>query len=186
MKLTAVIFALLATAFALPQRHNGGPGNNRPGNNGPPATIPPANAPPTSTPPANNQPSTSTPSTNNGGTIDPSLVPDFGITAGIPSTNQKGSCQGNNNVNIPCQCPPSKAAFISVLEKFNAQGNIFGDAFSFNTNTADQSPATQLARVNAAIVALQNFDQTSKGEGCPAGGSAPGFISLRTKLQAEV
>lgn len=186
MKFTVVFFALLATALALPQRHNFGPGTGRGGNNAPPANTPPANAPPTSTSPANTPPAANTQAASTGGTIDPSLVPDFGITAGIPSTTQAGSCQGANNVNIPCQCPPSKAAFISVLEKFNAQGNVFGDAFSFNTNTADQSPATQLARVNAAIVALQNFDQTTKGEGCPAGGSAPGFIAARTKLQAEV
>lgn len=189
MKCTVFFLALVVTALGAPQRHRRPNGTNQPfpgalDTNKPAPSAPDTNQPAPSVP-GTNVPPTNAPTPNTGGTIDPSLVPDFGITPGIPSTNQPGSCQGNNNVNIPCDCPPSKADFIDVLEKFNARGNIFGSPFNFDTNTADRSPATQLSRVSAAIVALQNFDDASIGQGCPAGGSAPNFLAVQAQLRNE-
>jgi hypothetical protein len=45
----------------------------------------------------------------------------------------------------------------------------------------DMSYATQLERVDACIITLQNFDNTVKGAGCPAA-SAPNFITLQAGL----
>ncbi len=118
-------------------------------------------------------------------TIDPTLVPAFGLVAGIPSTSQLGSCQGSNDVNIPCSCPQDMGAFIQRLEQFSSAGNAFGIPVTFSDDVNDMSVATQLDRVNACIVTLQNFDDTSEGVGCPAA-SAPNFLTVQASLLQQL
>jgi hypothetical protein len=113
--------------------------------------------------------------------IDPTLVPAFGIVPGIPSISQPGSCQGANGINIPCPCPPDRDEFIQRLEQFSSAGKAFDIPLSFSTDMDDMSYATQLERVDACIITLQNFDNTVKGAGCPAA-SAPNFITLQAGL----
>ena len=114
-------------------------------------------------------------------TIDPTLIPAFGIVPGIPSTSQPGSCQGANGVNIPCPCPPDWDAFVQRLEQFTSAGKAFDIPLAFSADVSDMSFATQLDRVDACIITLQNFDNTVKGAGCPAA-SAPNFIALQAEL----
>lgn len=118
-------------------------------------------------------------------TIDPSLVPAFGIVPGILSVSQLGSCQGANDINIPCSCPPSIDAFIQRLEQFTSAGNAFGIPLSFSNDVGDLSGSTQLDRVNACIITLQNFDDTVLGAGCPAA-SASTFIAMQESLLQEL
>ena len=117
--------------------------------------------------------------------IDPTLVPEFGIVPGIPSTSQLGSCQGANGINIPCPCPPDRNAFIQRLEQFASVGMAFDVPLNFSTDIGDMSYATQLDRVDACLITLQNFDNTVKGAGCPAA-SAPNFITLQAMLLQEL
>lgn len=115
------------------------------------------------------------------------LVPGFGTTPGIPSTSQLGSCEnfppdsGDAETNIPCQCPPDRTAFIQRLEQFSAAGNAFGIPVRFSTDVNDMSIPTQLDRINACLVTLQNFDNTAFGVGCPAA-SAPTFVGIQESL----
>lgn len=118
--------------------------------------------------------------------IDPRLIIPFGVTPGIPSLDQLGSCQGYDQINIPCKCPPTKEDFLNMLQKFNTRGDIFGSPFHFDTNLTDQSAETQLARINAAIVALQNLDDTTKGKGCPARAAAPNFVVAQMRLTDQI
>ncbi len=118
-------------------------------------------------------------------TIDAELVPTFGIVAGVPSVSQLGSCQGADGIDIPCGCPPNMAPFIQRLEQFTAAGEAFDVPLTFSKDSTDMSPATQLDRVNACIITLQNFDNTVKGAGCPAA-SAPNFIALQAELLQQL
>jgi hypothetical protein len=117
--------------------------------------------------------------------VDPILVPAFGIVPGIPSTTQLGSCQGANGIDIPCPCPPDRDAFIQRLEQFNAVGRAFDVPLNFSTDLSDMTLATQLGRVDACIITLQNFDNTVPGAGCPAA-SAPNFIALQGAILQEI
>ena len=50
--------------------------------------------------------------------VDPSLVPEFGVTAGV-NPDGTGNCDGITGANgqpilIPCQCPPDRNTFIQV------------------------------------------------------------------------
>ena len=110
--------------------------------------------------------------------IDASFIPPFGAVSGIPSATQPGSCQGASNINIPCQCPPNKDVFQARLTEFVSAGSAFGITVSFPTDNSVQS---QLERVNACIVTLQNIDNTVLGEGCPIA-AAPNFSSLQEGL----
>jgi hypothetical protein len=52
------------------------------------------------------------------GGVDPALVPEFGLQAGLNPTGT-GDCDGIRNaagqiVKIPCACPPERNAFIAV------------------------------------------------------------------------
>ena len=99
--------------------------------------------------------------------INPILVPDFGVTAGVPSTTQPGSCQGLNGVNIKCTCPPPRQQFLAKLNQFVGQGTAgkSGEPISFPEGN---DPASIALQNHALIITMQNFDDTVKGEGCPA------------------
>ncbi|KAF4617859.1 hypothetical protein D9613_005720 [Agrocybe pediades] len=102
--------------------------------------------------------------------VDPNLVPQFGIQAGVNPTGT-GDCDGVKNaagvvVKIPCSCPPNRDDFIASLNANVAAGHAVnnpGIAVSFPT---DNSQASQLARLNAATVTLQNL--RGPGVGCPS------------------
>ncbi|KAL8829352.1 MAG: hypothetical protein Q9191_002061 [Dirinaria sp. TL-2023a] len=97
--------------------------------------------------------------------VNPALVPDFGVTRGIP-TAQAGTCQGLNGATIPCFCPPNREPFIDRLNQYVDAGNAFGIPVSF----PDGSDAASItAQNNALVVTLQNFNNTAKGVGCPQG-----------------
>ena len=98
------------------------------------------------------------------GSIPENLVPDFGVTPGIPNPAQAGSCLGLNDASIPCFCPPPRNDFIARLNTIVAAGNAFGHPAQFPT---DDSAASKAARLNALTVTMQNFNGTASGVGCP-------------------
>ena len=75
--------------------------------------------------------------------------------------------------------------FNQLLEQFVSAGQAFDVPLRFSKDTNDMTPATQLDRVNACIVTLQNFDNTVKGAGCPAA-SAPNFITLQATFLQQL
>ncbi|MCJ1444172.1 MAG: hypothetical protein MMC23_004673 [Stictis urceolatum] len=98
------------------------------------------------------------------GPVNPAQVPDFGVTAG--QNNVDGSCDGSvPGVKIPCDCPPSKDAFIPKLNEFLAAGQVpDGTKISFPTSDSVQD---QITRAMVTLNVLQNFSGNS-GVGCPA------------------
>lgn len=105
--------------------------------------------------------------------VDPNQVPQFGIQAGV--NPQNGNCDGLNGIKIPCSCPPDRNAFIAKLNQNVAAGQVFGTPVPFPT---DASNASQAARIEAAIITLQNL--RGPGVGCPA--SSTTFVSQRAAL----
>jgi hypothetical protein len=65
--------------------------------------------------------------------IEPSLVPDFGLIAG-QDPNGSGSCAGANNILIPCFCPPNREKFIDKVNSAVASGNFLGTPVTFNVD----------------------------------------------------
>jgi hypothetical protein len=134
------------------------------------ATVPPA--PPTQPsapvqPPPTASVSSLPSSTAN---IDPTLVPEFGVTAGQNPTGT-GDCDGIPNaagvpIKIPCSCPPDRTSFIQSLSNNVAAGHAVNNPTIQLSFPTDNSEASQLARINAAIVTLQNLN--GPGVGCPA------------------
>ncbi|PCH36640.1 hypothetical protein WOLCODRAFT_167044 [Wolfiporia cocos MD-104 SS10] len=116
--------------------------------------------------------------------VNANLVPQFGIIAGVKDGNT-GSCQGVDGTNgqpilIPCQCPPDRDTF---LDSLNA--NVAADHAIHNPSVAvsfptDSSTASQLTRLNAALVTLQNIN--GSGVGCPA--AATTWLALEKQIQA--
>lgn len=54
--------------------------------------------------------------------VDPNLVPQFGLAAGLNPTGT-GDCDGIPNaqgvpIKIPCSCPPDRNSFIQVSNSF--------------------------------------------------------------------
>ena len=96
------------------------------------------------------------------GAFDPSLVPEFGVQAGV-SPDGQGNCIGLNNVKIPCSCPPDRQDFIQRVQAAAASGNSEGVPVEF---PLDDSSASKKARIQTSIVVLQNLN--GRGVGCPA------------------
>jgi len=103
--------------------------------------------------------------------VDPALIPQFGFSAGLNPTGT-GDCDGAVNganglpIKIPCSCPPDRVSFIQSLNANVAAGHATNNptvAVSFPT---DASPASQIARIQTALVTLQNLH--GPGVGCPA------------------
>jgi hypothetical protein len=144
-----------------------------------PAAPPAAPAPP---PPAPQAPAPSAPSGGAGG-VDPALVPEFGLQSGLNPTGT-GDCDGIRNaagniVKIPCACPPSRDSFIASLNGNVAAGRVVnnpGVSVSFPT---DNSKASKLARMQAALVTLQNL--RGPGVGCPAASTT--FLAQQKAIQ---
>jgi hypothetical protein len=114
--------------------------------------------------------------------IEQTLIPAFGIDSGIPSVKQLGSCQGANDIDIPCQCPPTLDNFAARLSQFVAAGDVFGIEIAFPTDSSVQS---QLARIDACIDTLQNMDDTVLGQGCPIA-AAPNFGAIQASLLQQL
>ncbi|CAI6332430.1 unnamed protein product [Periconia digitata] len=103
------------------------------------------------------------------GAFDASLVPEFGIEAG-QQPDGAGNCIGNNNVKIPCSCPPDRQEFIQKVQAAAAAGNSEGVPVEFPT---DNSSASEKARIGTSIIVLQNLN--GLGQGCPA--AATNFLA---------
>jgi len=104
------------------------------------------------------------------GGVDPALVPQFGLSPGLNPTGT-GDCDGIDNaqgvpIKIPCSCPPNRTSFIQSLSANVAAGHAVNNPTVQLSFPTDNSKASQLARINAAIVTLQNFK--GPGVGCPA------------------
>ncbi|GJJ16071.1 hypothetical protein Clacol_010350 [Clathrus columnatus] len=112
---------------------------------------------------------TSSSSSNSNLAIDPALVPDLGLQSGLNPTGT-GDCDGipgSNGVpiKIPCQCPPDRTTLLNALSANVAAGhavNNSGVAISFPTDNSTQS---QLNRITAVVITLQNLN--GPGKGCP-------------------
>ena len=164
-----------------------------------PAPAPASPAPaPQSPAPASPAPGAPAPA----GGVDPNLVPQFGLQAGLNPTGT-GDCDGIKNaagqvVKIPCSCPPDRGSFIAVsislsvpritvlklvLQSLSANVaaghavNNPGVAVSFPT---DNSKASQIARIQTAIVTLQNL--RGPGVGCPAASTT--FVAQQQAIAA--
>ncbi|TCD65824.1 hypothetical protein EIP91_002174 [Steccherinum ochraceum] len=132
----------------------------------PAASASAAPPPPAATPPANNAASS--------GKATPDqvaqLAPDLGFTAGKNPTGT-GDCDGAVNdasgkpIKVPCACPPDRATFIAALRQDVAAGFAVNNPSVKIDFPTDNSKASQSARVEAAIVALQNLN--GPGKGCP-------------------
>ncbi|KAH0586436.1 hypothetical protein H2248_007671 [Termitomyces sp. 'cryptogamus'] len=102
--------------------------------------------------------------------VDPALVPEFGVTAGVNPTGT-GDCDGianpaGNVIKIPCSCPPDRASFLQSLNANVNAGKVVNNPSVSVTFPTDDSKDSQLARLQTAIVTLQNLN--GPGKGCPA------------------
>ncbi|KAG9311436.1 hypothetical protein JVU11DRAFT_8549 [Chiua virens] len=118
--------------------------------------------------------------------VDPSLVPSFGWQAGV-NPDGTGNCDGAVNgtngkpILVPCQCPPNSTFFLSALNTNVAAGFVTTNPTVKLTFPADNSTDSQLARLNAASVTLQNLE--GPGTGCPI--SSTTFTAQRKAIEAE-
>ncbi|KAG1730577.1 hypothetical protein EDB19DRAFT_1856163 [Suillus lakei] len=102
--------------------------------------------------------------------VNPALVPSFGWQSGV-NPDGTGNCDGAVNgtngkpILVPCQCPPNSTFFLSNLNKNVAAGFVTTNPTVKVSFPTDNSTASQLARLNAAAVTLQNLE--GPGVGCP-------------------
>ncbi|KAI0035225.1 hypothetical protein K488DRAFT_43823 [Vararia minispora EC-137] len=102
--------------------------------------------------------------------VNPNLVPQFGFQSGVNPTGT-GDCDGAVNdasgqpIKIPCSCPPDRTSFIQELNANVAVGHVLNNPTVQLSFPEDNSTASQLARLNAAAVTLQNLN--GPGKGCP-------------------
>jgi len=185
-----LVYVLAATLSALPvlaQRHHGGGGggfSGHGGGNSPKTFITITSAAPAATSgtgsPSKASPSNSTSSVGSSGassgSVDASLIPPFGITAGIKATDGTVNCVGDGGKDIQCDCPPDLNTFVGAVDQFVASGLAF---------PSGDSAADQLTRLQTCIVTLQNFrGGAGSGVGCPAVSTT--WNELQAKLQSEV
>jgi len=118
------------------------------------------------------------PRAQGGGGVDPNLVPQFGIE---PNQNPTGTgdCDGVNGVKIPCSCPPDRGAFIDSLNANVAAGHAVNNPSVAVSFPSDDSKDSQLARIQASLVTLQNLN--GPGVGCPAASTT--FVAQQSAIQ---
>ncbi|EMD32957.1 hypothetical protein CERSUDRAFT_118386 [Gelatoporia subvermispora B] len=148
----------------------------------PPATTAAAPPPPATTAAAA-PPATSSATASTSGGVDPNLVPQFGVQAGV-NPDGTGNCDGIDGANgqpilIPCSCPPDRDTFIQDLSANVAAGKAVNNPSVAVTFPTDNSTQSQLARIEAAIVTLQNLN--GPGVGCPA--SSTTFSAQQQAIQ---
>ncbi|KAH9987106.1 hypothetical protein BJV77DRAFT_803861 [Russula vinacea] len=102
--------------------------------------------------------------------VNEALVPPFGFSSGLNPTGTgdcDGAVKGGNGqpIKIPCDCPPDRATFIKILNANVAAGHVLDNPSVTISFPEDSSKASQLARLNAASVTLQNLN--GSGKGCP-------------------
>ncbi|KAG2158058.1 uncharacterized protein EDB93DRAFT_1334955 [Suillus bovinus] len=118
--------------------------------------------------------------------VNPALVPSFGWQSGI-NPDGTGNCDGAVNgtngkpILVPCQCPPNSTFFLANLDKNVAAGFVTTNPTVKVSFPTDNSTASQLARLNAAAVTLQNLE--GPGVGCPI--SSTTFSAQRNAISAE-
>ncbi|KAF5331310.1 hypothetical protein D9758_015802 [Tetrapyrgos nigripes] len=115
--------------------------------------------------------------------VDPALVPDFGLQSGLNPTGT-GDCDGINGPNgqpikIPCACPPDRASFLQSLNANVNAGHVVNNAGVSVSFPTDNSKDSQLARLQTAIVTLQNLN--GPGVGCPAASTT--FLAQQKAIQ---
>jgi len=187
---STLVYALVAICSAttvLAQRGHGEGGGsgggffNHGGDNAPTTLITQTSAAPAATATATESSGGSTTgstssSSSGSSSVDASLIPPFGITAGVKASDGTANCAGDNNVDIPCTCPPALDTFVTDVEKFVAGG------LSFPSGTSAQD---QLTRLQTCIVTLQNFvGGAGSGVGCPIVSTT--WKELQAQLEAEV
>jgi len=103
--------------------------------------------------------------------VNPSLIPQFGVSPGVNPTGPGGSCQGVLGPNgqpilIPCDCPPDRDLFIADLNANVAAGHCVNNTeVEVPAFPEDNSAASQLTRLHIATITLQNL--VGPGVGCP-------------------
>jgi len=102
--------------------------------------------------------------------VDPSLVPDFGVSPGV-NPSGTGNCDGINGPNgapilIPCSCPPDRQTFINSLNANVASENDVNNPAIAAPFPTDSSVGSQIVRLQTSISTLQNLN--GPGVGCPA------------------
>lgn len=112
------------------------------------------------------------------------LVPQFGIQSNTNPTGT-GDCDGIPNaqgvpIKVPCQCPPDRNSFIAELNQNVNAGFVLNNPSVKLTFPTDSSQASQLARLNAAAVTLQNLH--GPGVGCPV--AATTFSAQQAAINA--
>jgi len=106
-----------------------------------------------------------------------SLAPALGFQAGVNPTGT-GDCDGAVNgsngqpIKVPCSCPPAQDVYISALEANVAAGHAINNTGVQVTFPTGSSNSDQAARVEAAIVTLQNLN--GPGVGCPVASTTLG------------
>lgn len=143
------------------------------------AAPPPAKAPASPPPPPRAPASPPPPS----GGVDPALVPEFGHAAGLNPTGT-GDCDGVTNpagdvIKVPCSCPPDRDSFIQSLNDNVNNGHVIHNPSIAVSFPPDNSKESQLARINAALVTLQNLE--GPGKGCPAASTT--FVAQQAAIQ---
>ncbi|KAF8904051.1 hypothetical protein CPB84DRAFT_694458 [Gymnopilus junonius] len=143
-----------------------------------PAAPPAAAAPPP--PPPASSPAAAAPAS---GGVDPALVPQFGVSPGQNPTGT-GDCDGIDNaqgvaIKIPCACPPDRNTFIQSLSANVAAGHAVHNPTVQLSFPTDGSKTSQLARIEASIITLQNLN--GPGQGCPAASTT--FVAQQQAIQ---
>ncbi|KAI9431001.1 hypothetical protein H4582DRAFT_1823246 [Lactarius indigo] len=102
--------------------------------------------------------------------VNEALIPQFGFQSGVNPTGT-GDCDGavkganGQPIKIPCACPPDRQTFVQELNKNVAAGHVINNPSVGISFPEDNSKGSQLARINAASVTLQNLN--GPGKGCP-------------------
>jgi len=102
--------------------------------------------------------------------VDEALIPQFGFSSGVNPTGT-GDCDGavkganGQPIKVPCSCPPDRSTFVQTLDANVAAGHILNNPSVPIAFPQDDSKESQLARLNAASVTLQNLN--GPGKGCP-------------------
>jgi hypothetical protein len=83
---------------------------------------------------------------------------------------------------IPCSCPPDRDTFIADLNANVAAGHAVKNPSIQVSFPIDNSPQSQLARIDTALVTLQNLN--GPGVGCPAASTT--FVAQQQAALAAV
>ncbi|CAK5270922.1 unnamed protein product [Mycena citricolor] len=114
--------------------------------------------------------------------VNTSLIVPFGINPGAKDPAGSASCVGINGILIPCSCPPDLASFTDSLNANVAAGHAINNPGIGAAFPEDGSIQSQITRLNAQTVTLQNLH--GPGVGCPQ--AATNWGGVLQKLQAGI